>query len=72
MSERNWWVGLDCALCGRPVKVGDADAVFRRRLADDKPTAEHYECRRLRDAVAERLAGLGDVELGDVELGEAG
>jgi hypothetical protein len=55
VSERNWWVGLDCALCGQPVKITDADAVFHRGLANDEPTAEHYECRSFHNAVADRL-----------------
>jgi hypothetical protein len=56
VSERGWWTGLSCRLCGQRVKITDADAIFHRGLSGDGPTAEHYECRTFRNRVAERLA----------------
>jgi hypothetical protein len=64
MTERGWWTGLDCALCGERVKVSDADAIFRRGLDTGEPSAEHFECRRFHDAVVDRLAALpGQLDL---------
>jgi hypothetical protein len=64
MSERSWYVGLDCRLCGEPVKVTAADATFHRGLRDGGPWAEHHDCRTFHDAVVKRLAELpGQLDL---------
>jgi hypothetical protein len=66
VSERGWWTGLDCALCGERVKVTAGDARFSQPVLPGgklgRPVAEHFECRTFHDTVAERLAQVREDE----------
>jgi hypothetical protein len=56
VTDRNWWVGLVCRLCGRPAKLTAGDALFCRGLDNGgEPWAEHYDCRRFRGRVDRAL-----------------